>query len=105
MKLKDLINDRSKWTKGKFARDKDSKECLINSPNAVKFCIIGGLTKCYCFDAEGNRFARLTRENPYFMKLSAAIKQLHPHITCGESSFNDLSTWDEVKAVLELADV
>ncbi len=41
-----LINPK-RWTKGPFARDADGKTCDPRSDQAVSWCLVGALLRCY----------------------------------------------------------
>lgn len=47
MKVRELLSDESKWTKGYYARDKYLHLVSYDDPQAVKFCLMGALDKCY----------------------------------------------------------
>lgn len=47
MKAHELLSDRSKWTQGELARNCDGCSCDPESDEAVAFCAIGALVKCY----------------------------------------------------------
>jgi hypothetical protein len=47
VKVHELLSDESKWTKGEYARDKDGKPCHSRSQEAVKWCVLGAVNKCY----------------------------------------------------------
>lgn len=43
--LRELLSERSRWTKRTLARDKESKEVNPADDKACKWCILGGLMK------------------------------------------------------------
>lgn len=47
MKVKDLLNSRARWTRGKCARDKHGHGVEPLSPRACRWCLIGAIDKCY----------------------------------------------------------
>ena len=47
MTLLELFDNESKWIQGNLATDKDGQFCSPNSTEAVKWCLIGGIYKCY----------------------------------------------------------
>ena len=47
MKIKELYSDKTKWTTRAFARDKQSRPIDILSEEAVSFCLMGAVEKCY----------------------------------------------------------
>ena len=47
MKVRELLSDKSKWTQGTFARDKDGFEVNSRSRYAVCWCLMGAVNKCY----------------------------------------------------------
>jgi hypothetical protein len=47
MKISTLLDRKSKWTKGAFARSKTMKWVAVDNRRATKFCLLGALEKCY----------------------------------------------------------
>lgn len=47
MKVYELLSEESKWTKRALARDIKGIEVDVNSVEAVSWCLIGALRKCY----------------------------------------------------------
>lgn len=47
MKVKELLSDKSKWTKNTYAKDKSNQPVPPRSRNAVCWCLIGAILKCY----------------------------------------------------------
>lgn len=51
MKVKDLITNRSRWCKHYYAKDRQGNSVKPDSPFAARFCLWGGLMRCYPNDA------------------------------------------------------
>jgi len=47
MKVRDLLTDESKWTKGQLAKDKEGWRCAPDYKDAVCWCLYGAIYKCY----------------------------------------------------------
>ncbi len=47
MKIKELLSDESKWTQYCMARDSHNSPVEWYGPNAVKWCLVGAIHKCY----------------------------------------------------------
>ena len=47
MKIRELFNNESKWTKGYYARTKIGELCGVQSEDAVCWCLQGARYKCY----------------------------------------------------------
>ena len=47
MKMHELLSDKSKWTRGAFARNSNNDSVPPTSEEAVKFCIMGAMKACY----------------------------------------------------------
>lgn len=47
MKVKNLLTEKSKWTKGTEARRKSGHAVVLDSPKAVKWCLLGAIKYCY----------------------------------------------------------
>ena len=51
MKIQELLSDESKWTKGVLSLDKDGNEIDLNSLDAVSWCEVGAIYRCYSLDS------------------------------------------------------
>lgn len=78
MKAYELLNTPDKWCKESLALTKDGEEVLANDPNAVKFCIVGAIQKCYLNNAPS-----------FYFKLLNYIDNKH---SLSVGMFNDLET-------------
>ncbi len=78
MKIHQLLETPDKWTQGAFARLPDGKAVKSNHPNAVCWCLIGAICKCY--DGIGAKTA-----------ISDAILAAAAGAVAGEM----LSTWND----------
>lgn len=47
MKIKELLTDENKWTKGSFAKTSNGKPVRYDDENARSWCIEGAIYKCY----------------------------------------------------------
>lgn len=101
MKIKELLSDKSKWTKRSYARNKYNKPVLEDSPNATKFCLLGARNYCYKY----NSLKRIEIE----AKISLTIGLLFPRYLNKTSLiyFNDSkkTTFEMIRTVVETADV
>ena len=85
--LRELLGDRSRWTKGTCARDKNSRVVASSDARACRWCLIGGAC----------------RVAPYRSEMVVALKrQLE---SCGDttslSAFNDSHKHREVLALID----
>ncbi len=90
MKVRDLLTDESKWTKDTYARDKDGNATTPGASDAVCWCLVGALERCYIPTSEfGLVYERLARR------------------TDGAAKWNDASerTFPEVRALVEELDI
>lgn len=92
MKLKELFTDASKWTRRAYARNSRGVPQDYHSPEAVCFCLLGGIYKCYP-----------TEETQF--KLFNAIKLKTGDVWI--STWNDAPsrTFDEVKQLVNDLDI
>lgn len=100
MKVKELLARPKAWTQRAFARDKDGKAVLWNTPSACQFCLIGAVRFCY---------PDMHEQDLVLSKLKEAIKR-HEVIEesfMGVSGYNDCpgTTHADILAVATLADV
>lgn len=101
MKIKNLLKDKSKWTKGTSYRNKYGHS-VNNIKCADRFCLSGALDKCYTNDrAKWEAIG----------KLEDAIKTYigNPHFNSGNVivKFNDAASikFKDIQAVLKIADI
>lgn len=47
MKAYELLANPDSWIKNSFAKDKNGKRTTPSNPSAVKWCIVGAVSKCY----------------------------------------------------------
>lgn len=87
MKIKELLSDESKWTKYATARNKEGNHVTIYDSNAVQWCVLGAMEKCYSND---------------FMNMYHKLKESFGKSIC---EWNDSSTYQEVMAKLNEVDI
>lgn len=81
-KLRDLIPTPSKWTKYALARDSKGRKTLSYGPDAVRFCLFGGVEHLTCAHHLENQVTE------YYLTL--ALKELYPKYNYwGLEAFND----------------
>ena len=91
MKLKELFDKPHKWTRQLYARKEDGHGITADSDEAVCWCLMGGIFRCYP-DAQKQRELEL--------RLGLHLGQ-HP------INWNDTKgrTFEEVKALVEELDI
>ncbi len=96
MRLTQLFSDASKWTKGHGARTQSDAGIFYDSPEACKWCLVGGVAKCYFGSADYQEALECVR---------MAIKKLFPGFPT-VISFNDHkdTTFEDVVKVIKLAE-
>lgn len=99
MKIKELLTDESKWTRGISARNSIGKPIAFDSPLATCWCLIGAYIKCYPGEVD------LTNPNSVYQKLIKAVKTKTPFI--GISVFNDhpQTTFADIRKLIEELDI
>ncbi len=99
MKAHELLSTSDKWTTGAYSVDKDDSAFGIYdthiSPEAVKFCTVGALIRCYGYESPA-----------YFDKRNLLENKLFDDTGCNDvTSWNDNSTYEEVHRVLKELDI
>jgi hypothetical protein len=98
--LRQLFSGPSKWCKNSNARDANDRAVAWDSPNAVKFCFIGGLYRVY---EDSNKRRKVVE------KIKKAINKFHKDDDniVWISAFNDnpKTSFSDIKKVIELAKV
>ena len=49
-KVKELLSDKNRWTKGDYAKDETGRSVKVNDDNACKWCLYGAVLKI-CYDS------------------------------------------------------
>jgi hypothetical protein len=103
MKIKELLKSEEKWTKDEAARDKDGDRVSESSDRAVSFCLVGAFWKCY---PDGDDETRRKLANVILEKHpDRALPHLMPSNVIIDFNDNQNTTFEDVRAVLEAADV
>lgn len=89
----ELLDSPNKWTQGACARDASGAPVMVNDPNAVCWCPMGAMIKCYPAPLTGHVMVAPWR------KLQEAVGNV--------PQWNDTNgrTYEEVFAVLRRVDV
>lgn len=103
MKIKELYSDPSKWAKYHLAQNKNGGTISPSDKDAVRFCLIGALIRCY-----RDKKYFWEKESPYetaFYKLKYEIES-HPN-KFGISDYNDSvgTTFEDIKKLVEKLDI
>lgn len=97
-RLQQLFTSRSRWIKNDFARSADGYYTNVDHASACKFCLLGGMRRCYPVSSRPR-----IRE-----KLMAAIRKLHPKKDWQNiTAFNDhrRTTFENILRVIKEAGV
>ena len=97
MKVKELLTDESKWTRGANARDSMGHSIPSTDPDAKCWCLQGAINFCY-----RGPLIRYKDE-----AIERAYKTVQEHYrTPSLFTFNDRqATFEDIKKVIELADI
>lgn len=90
MKVQDILTDESKWCKEHCAYDAQGNIVDPNNENAVCWCLYGALAKAGLWNTDEDK--RLTNA-------------IHSRFKMAVSSFNDRSSFAEVRALIEELDI
>ena len=91
MKIYELLNEPSKWTRYTGARDMRGNKISISSPDAVCWCLMGAVHKCY----------NLEEQEEILDKISNYLKP----IIITDWNDNCLRTFEEVKSLCLALDI
>ena len=94
MKVRDLLTDETKWTKGAFARDKEGKVIGSGSPLACCWCLSGAAFHCVGDDSDESAYAILAR-----------IRERVGHASVAAWNDDPKRTFAEVRALVEELDI
>jgi hypothetical protein len=93
MKAHELLCDEAKFCRGAMARDTKGLPVSANDKDAVAWCVIGALMKCYV------PLAKFT----YFTVLKAVRDKVGPIVNL--SLWSDTASFDRIRSVLKELDV
>jgi hypothetical protein len=96
MKTYELLDSPSKWTKEYVARDANGYPTQPLNEEAVSWCMMGAITKCYSYTDEAMTVTD---------KIAKSIRELNNLKAERISVYNDTHTYEEVIQVLKNADV
>ncbi len=91
MKIKQLLSKKSRWCKRMFAQDQNGVAVSSGSPDAVSWCLLGAVNKCY---EHGEAHSALR-------KLIQALPKGFDSL----SQFNDTVTFNRLQTLLRKANV
>ncbi len=97
MKVAELLSSPANWTQESFARNCDGEAVDYNSSDAVQFCLMGAVMRCY-----------RDRENPFPCRdaMDKIADRLGDKTCWGKvSEFNDKSSYDEVMNLVKELDI
>lgn len=94
MKIKELLNDESKWVQGWYSVDKDGAVVPPNVPEACCWCLEGATMRCYGTDEPDITHNKIRPHLP---------KEYEGNVV----RFNDdaKTTFEDIRKVIEKADV
>lgn len=97
MKVKELLTDESKWTRGAYARDSMGHHISSTDPDAKCWCLQGAIDFCY-------RDSIMSEKGPAIIRLYETVQQYYG--TPSVFHFNDRkATFEDIRKVIELADI
>lgn len=97
MKVRELLSDKSKWTKRAYARNAKGEKIESWNPDAVCFCLKGAINRCYQDSTEHALVAD---------KVENAIAR-KDGFNIGIACFNDResTTFSDIKKLVEELDI
>jgi hypothetical protein len=102
-KVKDFLT-RDNWARHFQGRNAQGQACFYNEEQTVSWDLYGAIMLCY----QGRPLEKIKA----FEDVKAAAELLYPNLTEAHPDslfslnlFNDLSTFEDIQAVLELADI
>jgi len=99
LKVRELLSDESKWTKGTYARNSENIRVYATSLEASRWCLVGALRKCYPGFGEDYYEAQRKIENTLGHSIHSFV--------CYLPDWNDAPerTFKEVKDLVNKANV
>lgn len=94
MKLREVLTDESRWTRGSMARTKKGLPCSPRGESADSFCLLGAAVLCTDNLAELQELEK---------RLMAAVER-HYGGPILVHRFNDSATFADIQAVMTMVD-
>jgi hypothetical protein len=107
MKAHELLSDRSKWTQGVLARNKEGNPCSVFADYAESFCMLGAVKRCYELIDNYDSTTYYSRVEPYFTilgKITVYLRDIKKTAEC-PSYYNDRHTYEEIITLLKELDI
>lgn len=101
VEVHDLFKDKSKWTKGLYARNADDEDVDPCDPTACCWCLIGGLRKV--LKVGENEPNAIYDEAKHIILIVTRAKYNYPQEMVGILGLNDVKGYEAVMEVLEEA--
>lgn len=99
MKLQELFARRGSWCKYSYAVDKSGGSVETYSPDAVKFCLAGGVKHCYPPNKQPAIMNKIAKKiDPDFKKNSQDAEDIL-------TTFNDSTTVTKVRKLCQELDI
>jgi hypothetical protein len=73
MKLSTLLRTKKSWCQHWVAKDSDGQSVEIHNRNAVSFCLLGGLRRCYLKLDDNTLFCRMRARVEKFLPLNRSM--------------------------------
>lgn len=100
MKVRELLKLKNNWIKGQPAVDKNRMWTPLESPEAVSFCLIGAIYKCYKDEKQRAKIYKRIRKE-------LKLKEKEDWIIWAITVWNDdkKRTFTEVKNLVKKLDI
>ena len=98
MKVKDLLTSHHRWTRNTFARDNKGLTVDYSDKHAVRFCLLGGISRVYKTSKEIQAVKERVRS---YLRFNVKMK----HELSDIADFNDFSDFKAVKKLVEDLDI
>lgn len=103
MKVSQILTDKSKWTQGAAARFSNGKDAYATDPKAVKFCLLGAISKS-CGWREGNSVgAKFSRK--LTVKICAKVEKHIKDSSIVHWNDNKERTFEDIQKVIKELDL
>lgn len=102
MKIKELLDSETKWTKGSMAKDKEGNAVPYGSQEATCYCLLGAAHLCYSVSPEVD-----VGDSKFYEIRNKMYDKIQAEYGCsGVMGFNDLKAdFAMVRKLIEELDV
>lgn len=100
MKIQELFDNKSKWTKGYLASNSNGDLCNVYDRDAQCFCLIGAIYHCYRGEQTSEVLNKVRKEISNQLKINDS-----DNVSIAEFNDSDLTSFEDIKKMVTKLDI